>query len=390
MKKIAPLALLSLFLLFSCGDDDPNNQPIDDDGTPGISYSVVNAFPNLGFSQPLDLQSPDDDTNRIFVVEQGGTIKVFSNDENASEATTFLDIRNRVNTEEDELGLLGLAFHPDFATNGYFYVNYTPDSDLSVTSRFQVSLPSSNIVDANSEVVLLQIPQPFTNHNGGQLAFGPDGYLYIASGDGGSGGDPDGHAQNLANLLGAILRIDVDNQQAILNYAIPPSNPFFNQVNTRGEIYAYGLRNPWRMSFDSVTGLLWSGDVGQEEREEINVIEAGGNYGWNFFEGTSCFFGDCDDTGLISPIFEYNHDNNDRSITGGYVYRGTQVPSLVGKYVYADFITGRIWALEANQNNPENELLVESGLNISSFGVDNDNELYICAFDGSIYRLAEN
>lgn len=389
MKKIAPLSLMGLFLLVSCVDDDSSNQSTDD-GTPGISYSVVNAFPNLGFSQPLDLQSPSDGTNRIFVVEQGGTIEVFSNDANTSESTTFLDIRDRVNTQADELGLLGLAFHPDFATNGYFYVNYTPDSDLSVTSRFQVSPPNSNTVDANSEVILLQIPQPFTNHNGGQLAFGPDGYLYIASGDGGSGGDPDGHAQNLANLLGTILRIDVDNQQAILNYAIPLNNPFIGQVNTREEIYAYGLRNPWRMSFDSVTGLLWSGDVGQEEREEINIIEAGGNYGWNFFEGTSCFSGDCDDTGLISPIFEYNHDNNNRSITGGYVYRGSQIPSLVGKYVYADFITGRIWALEATQNNPENELLVESGLNIASFGVDNDNELYICAFDGSIYNLVEN
>ncbi len=387
MKKISPTIIIFL-LLFSCSSDNGNGTS-DDNNPPDETFILENAFPNLSFSRPVDFQSPEDSSNRIFVVEQGGTIKVFPNDENSSNAETFLDISGNINTEANEQGLLGLAFHPDFSSNGYFYVNYTPNTGLSVTSRFQVSTANPDQADPNSELILLEIPQPFTNHNGGQLAFGPDGYLYIASGDGGSGGDPGNNAQNLSNLLGAVLRIDVDGVSNGLNYAIPTANPFVGQANTREEIYAYGFRNPWRMSFDTQTGSLWSGDVGQDEREEINVITAGGNYGWKLFEGTFCFSGDCNDSGLIEPAFEYNHNGNDQSITGGHVYRGSQTPSLAGKYIYADFIDGRIWALDATQNNPNNTLLLNSGLNISSFGVDNDNELYFCAFDGAIYRLIE-
>ncbi len=388
MKKISPTIIIFL-LLFSCSSDNGNGTS-DDNNPPDETFILENAFPNLSFSRPVDFQSPEDSSNRIFVVEQGGTIKVFPNDENSSNAETFLDISGNINTEANEQGLLGLAFHPDFSSNGYFYVNYTPNTGLSVTSRFQVSTANPDQADPNSELILLEIPQPFTNHNGGQLAFGPDGYLYIASGDGGSGGDPGNNAQNLSNLLGAVLRIDVDGVSNGLNYAIPTANPFVGQANTREEIYAYGFRNPWRMSFDTQTGSLWSGDVGQDEREEINVITAGGNYGWKLFEGTFCFSGDCNDSGLIEPAFEYNHNGNDQSITGGHVYRGSQTPSLAGKYIYADFIDGRIWALDATQNNPNNTLLLNSSLNISSFGVDNDNELYFCAFDGAIYRLVVN
>ncbi len=388
MKKISPPIIIFL-LLFSCSSDNGNGTS-DDNNPPDETFILENAFPNLSFSRPVDFQSPEDSSNRIFVVEQGGTIKVFPNDENSSNAETFLDVSGNINTEANEQGLLGLAFHPDFSSNGYFYVNYTPNTGLSVTSRFQVSTANPDQADPNSELILLEIPQPFTNHNGGQLAFGPDGYLYIASGDGGSGGDPGNNAQNLSNLLGAVLRIDVDGVSNGLNYAIPTANPFVGQANTREEIYAYGFRNPWRMSFDTQTGSLWSGDVGQDEREEINVITAGGNYGWKLFEGTFCFSGDCNDSGLIEPAFEYNHNGNDQSITGGHVYRGSQTPSLAGKYIYADFIDGRIWALDATQNNPGNTLLLNSGLNISSFGVDNDNELYFCAFDGAIYRLVVN
>ncbi len=387
MKKISPTIIIFL-LLFSCSSDNGNGTS-DDNNPPDETFILENAFPNLSFSRPVDFQSPEDSSNRIFVVEQGGTIKVFPNDENSSNAETFLDISGNINTEANEQGLLGLAFHPDFSSNGYFYVNYTPNTGLSVTSRFQVSTANPDQADPNSELILLEIPQPFTNHNGGQLAFGPDGYLYIASGDGGSGGDPGNNAQNLSNLLGAVLRIDVDGVSNGLNYAIPTANPFVGQANAREEIYAYGFRNPWRMSFDTQTGSLWSGDVGQDEREEINVITAGGNYGWKLFEGTFCFSGDCNDSGLIEPAFQYNHNGNDQSITGGHVYRGSQTPSLAGKYIYADFIDGRIWALDATQNNPNNTLLLNSSLNISSFGVDNDNELYFCAFDGSIYRLVE-
>ena len=392
MKKIAFFFGLLFLTLFACSDDDGNEpNPITDDVDPvEMGFSLENAFPNLSFSRPVDFQTPNDLSNRVFVVEQGGTIRVFNNDEGATSSEVFLDISALINTTANEQGLLGLAFHPNFAANGYFYVNYTPSTTLSVTSRFQVSASNPNIADPNSELVLLEIPQPFTNHNGGQLAFGPDGFLYIASGDGGSGGDPGNNAQNRSNLLGAILRIDVDATDPGLNYAIPTSNPFIGQFNVREEIFAYGFRNPWRMSFDVQNGNLWSGDVGQDEREEINLVTIGENYGWRLFEGTFCFSGNCDDSGLIAPVFEYEHNGNDQSITGGHVYRGNLTGSLVGRYIYADFIDGRIWALDASTSAPNNTLLINSNLNISSFGVDAQNELYICAFDGSIYRIVEN
>lgn len=387
MKNLFPhLTFILIVLLSSCSNsDDINLAPIEDE-----SISIVNAFPNLSFSRPLDLQSPNDDTNRIFVVEQRGTIKVFENDTDVADATTFLDISGSI-ASSDELGLLGLAFHPNFEENGFFYICYTPSSSLSVVSRFKAMDNNPNMADPNSETLLLQIPQPYTNHNGGQLGFGPDGLLYIASGDGGSGGDPDGNAQNLENLLGAILRIDVDNTDTNLNYAVPNDNPFVATQNARPEIYAYGLRNPWRFSFDTQNGNLWSGDVGQGEKEEINIIEKGGNYGWNILEGTSCYNAqDCDSAGTIAPIFEYGHGNNDRSVTGGYVYRGSLNPSLNGYYIYGDFISGRIWALDnVSGATPTNKLLFETGLPIASFGTDQDNELYICSFDGDIYRIVE-
>ncbi|TAI48286.1 PQQ-dependent sugar dehydrogenase [Flagellimonas allohymeniacidonis] len=390
MKTNSLFFSLILFFLVSCSNSDDNGGNTDDDTVITATFTLENAFPNLSFSRPVDFQTAKDGTARVFVVEQGGVIRVFDNASTTTNSEIFLDISARINTQADEQGLLGLAFHPNFNTNGYFYVNYTPNENLSVTSRFQVNPSSANVADSNSELILLEMPQPFTNHNGGQLAFGPDGYLYIASGDGGSGGDPQGNAQNKGNLLGAVLRIDVDNRENGLNYAIPPTNPFVGEPNSRQEIYAFGLRNPWRMSFDPDTGLLWSGDVGQGELEEINVIEAGGNYGWNFFEGTACFLGNCDETGLIPPVFEYNHDAGDKSITGGYVYQGTLAPSLEGKYVYGDFISGRIWALDAITNNPSNALVLETGLNIASFGINADDELYVCAFNGSIYRIVEN
>ncbi len=390
MKTNSLFFVLILVVLASCSNSDDEGGNSDDNPSITATFSLENAFPNLSFSRPVDFQTAKDGTGRVFVVEQGGVIRVFNNSSASADSNIFLDISSRINTQADEQGLLGLAFHPNFAANGYFYVNYTPDENLSVTSRFQVNPSTDNTADSNSELILLEMPQPFTNHNGGQLAFGSDGYLYIASGDGGSGGDPQGNAQNRGNLLGTVLRIDVDNRDNGLNYAIPSSNPFVGEPNSRPEIFAYGLRNPWRMSFDSNTGLLWSGDVGQGELEEINVIESGGNYGWNFFEGTQCFSGNCDDTGLIPPVFEYNHDAGDKSVTGGYVYRGTLTPSLEGKYVYGDFISGRIWALDATTNNPNNALVLETGLNISSFGIDADDELYFCAFNGSIYRIVEN
>ena len=379
--------LLSL-LLFSCNSDESIN-PTDDEEMGAVTGEVqlVNAFPNLSFSQPLDLQSPNDGTNRIFVAEKGGEIEVFNNTPDAEETSVFLNLGGSLSTRSEQ-GLLGFAFHPNYSDNGYFYICYTPSATLSVISRFSVSDTDSNSADQNSELVMLEIPQPFTNHNGGQIAFGPDGFLYIAMGDGGSGGDPQGNGQNTSNLLGNILRIDVDNTNPGLNYAIPSDNPFQNETDSRNEIFAYGFRNPWRMSFDTVTGKLWTGDVGQNEMEEIDVVEIGGNYGWKLFEGTSCFSGDCDTTGLMEPIFEYNQSNGDRSITGGFVYRGGVIQDLQGKYIYGDFVSGRIWALD--EDGSSNELLFSSGLNISSFGTDAQQELYVCAFDGSIYKLVEN
>ncbi|MGC1515217.1 MAG: PQQ-dependent sugar dehydrogenase, partial [Maribacter sp.] len=333
---------------------------------------------------PLDLQSPADGSNRIFVAEQGGVIKVFENTASVAETSIFLDISNTV-ASTGELGLLGFTFHPDYATNGFVYVMYTPRASLSVLSRFTVSQTDDNAINAASEAVLLEIPQPFTNHNGGQLAFGTDGYLYIASGDGGGAGDPEGNAQNLENLLGKILRIDVDREEDGLQYAIPADNPFANSDTARPELFAYGLRNPWRFSIDEPTNTIWAGDVGQGEMEEINRIENGGNYGWNILEGTSCYAStDCEEEGTIAPFYEYNHDANDKSVTGGYVYRGTVIPSLTGYYVYGDFVSGRIWTLDAQGNN---QLVVETGLNIASFGTDANNELYVCSFDGRIYQL---
>lgn len=370
------------------GTNDTPQDGIPEDATPVIS--LENAFPKLGFSKPLDLQSPADGTNRIFVAEQGGTIQVFQNQISTSASETFLDIKSSL-VSNGELGLLGLAFHPNYGENGLFYVFYTPSNDLAVISSFQVSGSNSNLADANSERILLRIPQPFTNHNGGQLAFGPDGFLYISSGDGGSGGDPQGNAQNLNNLLGKILRIDVDTIDNGLEYGIPSDNPFVNQGTARGEIYAYGLRNPWRMSFDTQTGYLWAGDVGQGNIEEIDIVISGGNYGWKFFEGTDCFSGDCNPSGLTPPIFEYDHNEGDKSITGGYVYRGVSLNSMQGRYVYGDFLSGRIWALNADSGaSLNNGLLIESGLNLSSFGTDANNELYVCSFDGKIYKFVEN
>jgi glucose/arabinose dehydrogenase len=387
MKFFKLLTALLFIGLLSCDSNDPNIEPSNDLYVEPIDengkiIALIEPFSNLSFTQPLDLQTPVDDTDRLFVVEKRGRIVVFENDAGTMTTTNFLNLSS-ISTASEQ-GLLGLAFHPNYSNNGYFYVYYTPTATLSVISRFTVS-SDANVADASSEEVLLEITQPLTNHNGGQISFGPDGFLYLAVGDGGGGGDPENHAQDRNNLLGNILRIDVDNRENGLKYAIPSSNPFVNESQVRPEIYAYGLRNPWRMSFDSQNGSLWTGDVGQGEREEINVIISGGNYGWKILEGTSCFSGDCETTGLTAPVFEYGHDNGDRSITGGFVYRGTAIPSLSGKYIYGDFVSGRIWALNTTDNT--NELVLESRLSITSFGTDNDNELYVCAFDGIIYKL---
>ncbi len=267
--------------------------------------------------------------------------------------TPFLDISDRVESGSSERGLLSVAFHPDYAENGRFFVNYTNKDGDTVISRFQVTA-DPNVADAATETILLTIPQPFPNHNGGQLQFGPDGYLYVGMGDGGAAADPQGNGQNEGTLLGAMLRLDVDGVSAEANYAVPADNPFINSEG-RNEIWATGVRNPWRFSFDRLTGDLFIADVGQNIWEEVNFQPAnssgGENYGWDIMEGMHCFSDDaCDSSGTVLPIYDYQHENGRCSITGGYVYRGQQFPALTGNYFFGDYCTGEIWALAPGDN----------------------------------------
>ena len=373
--KLFHFLFLSLLLLNSCGNDDYNDPEIIEP-----DQVLVNAFPNLTFRTPVDFQIPNDETSRMFIVEKSGKIKIVDQ-LNLSEFTIFLNLENKVSSSGEQ-GLLGLAFHPNFQVNGFFYVYYNPNQSTTNISRFKISDGDPNLANPNSELILLSFFQDATNHNGGQLTFGADGYLYISSGDGGK----HENGQNVSNLTGNILRIDVDNVSDGLNYGIPVDNPFVSDTEKRDEIYAYGLRNPWRMSFDKVTNMLWTGDVGASEIEEINIILKGGNYGWSMFEGSDCRFGPCDyNDPLVFSFFEYERSQNGGAITGGYVYRGTINPELFEKYVYGDFVTGQIWALDIITG--ENALVYNSNLNISAFGLDADNELYILNYSGSIYKL---
>jgi glucose/arabinose dehydrogenase len=355
-------------------------------------FTLEEAFPNISFVDPVDLQNSGDGTNRIFVVERAGRIKVFTNSQTVQSSHTFLNITDRV-AAGGEMGLLGLAFHPEYETNRYFYVNYTVSNPrMTRISRFSVSSTNPDSADKNSELILLSFNQPFPNHNGGWIGFRPnDGYLYIGVGDGGSGGDPQNHGQNVNTILGNILRIDVDNQDPGLEYAIPPDNPFVDSTGSEvKEIYAWGLRNPWRNSFDPVTGWLWCGDVGQNAWEEIDIIEKGKNYGWRCYEGNHTFntVGCGHESDYVFPIWEYVWSPG-YSVTGGYVYRGLNVPELTGKYIYADYGSNRIWALEYDGINPvTNEYLLNAPGSPTSFGVDENDELYVVTFNpDKIYRF---
>ena len=357
------------------------------DGSGQGQTALQATFPNLTFSQPVGIVSSGAGSNSLFVIEQPGTIRVFENSQTVATSSIFLDLSNRV-LYGGEQGLLGLAFHPNYAANGYFYVDYVVDNPRrTIVSRYTVSTSNPNQAQSDSELVLLEIAQPFTNHKGGQLAFGPDGYLYIAMGDGGSGGDPFGNGQNRAVLLGKILRIDVNTPSGGRNYGIPADNPFVgNTLGYMEEIYAYGFRNPWRFSFDTLTGRLWVGDVGQSQREEIDIVERGLNYGWNIMEGSLPYAGGSQ-VGLELPVWEYGRDQG-IAIIGGYVYRGPTATALTGSYVYGDYGSGRIWALTiGSTGTPSNTLLDDTTLQISSFGLDGNGELYICAFDGKIYKF---
>jgi glucose/arabinose dehydrogenase len=386
-------------LLGGCGGDGGTSPSPSPTATPPAASCAagepVSGLPPLGarliasgFASPLDLQAAPGDRERLYVVEQGGRIRIILDGQVHPEP--FLDIADRLGTR-GERGLLGLAFHPEFATNGRVFVNYTNSGGATRVSEFQAS--SADRADPATERVRLLVPQPFSNHNGGSLAFGNDGHLYVALGDGGSGGDPLGSGQDLGVLLGKILRIDVDSAAP---YAVPADNPFLSTAGAEPEIWAYGLRNPWRMSFDRATGDLYIGDVGQSQREEINVGLAarggGENYGWNVTEGTLCFnpSSGCDTSGITMPVLEYGHGEG-CSVTGGVVYAGCRVPDLVGTYFYGDFCTGlvRSFRLAAGAaTDPRDWTVGLEGIDrITSFGTDAEGEVYIIDYDGEVYRL---
>jgi len=328
---------------------------------------------------------------RLFITLQDGRVMIHDGTNVLPEP--FLDIRSLV-TSGNERGLLSIAFHPHYAETGLFYVNYTDRSGDTVVARYSVSPQNPNRANLSSAVPILTIDQPFENHNGGQLQFGPDGYLYIGMGDGGSGGDPGNRAQNLGVLLGKMLRIDVDSASP---YAIPTSNPFVGQPGIRGEIWSYGLRNPWRFSFDRASGDLWIADVGQGTWEEIDfqpITSIGGeNYGWRRMEGTHCFnpSTNCNPGNLVLPILEYDHDVG-CSVTGGYVYRGTNNPRLLGRYIYGDFCSGRIWSATRDANGVVTiHDLLNTPFNISTFGEDVTGEIYVGDYsNGILYRLVDS
>jgi glucose/arabinose dehydrogenase len=397
-----------LVATFSCGGGGGSGAGTDNPNTPqgnsgtctalGASgVTIAEAFPNLTFEQPVALLQHPQDPNRWYVVEQAGVIRTFYG-ATATVSENFMDIIDRVESGR-EAGLLGMAFHPDFATNHLFYLSYTgPGNPLvSYVSAFTAD-PGDGTADPDSEQNLLRVPQPFSNHNGGWIAFGPDGFFYVSLGDGGGTGDPQGNAQNTQTLLGAILRIDVDDSDAGRGtaYAIPADNPFAasndcSDAEGCPEIYAYGFRNPWRGSFDTATGDLWIADVGQDMWEEIDRVEPGLNYGWPILEGDHCFdtTGSCDRSGLTPPVAEYDH-NEGFSVTGGYVYRGNALPELAGDLIFGDFGSGQIWRLiDADQNGTQVAPLLSSDLRISSFAQDKAGELYAVDYsDGLLYQLA--
>lgn len=350
---------------------------------------ALNLFAS-GFNRPVNIKHAGDD--RLFVVEQDGIIKILNSD-GTTESTNFIDIDSRVGSNGNEQGLLGLAFHPDYAINGYFFVYYTNNSGNTVISRFSRIGTNPEIADPNSELIILTFSQPFSNHNGGELHFGPDGYLYISSGDGGSGGDPFNNSQNLNSLLGKLLRIDVNNATASNPYAIPADNPFLGNAGAREEIWAYGLRNAWKFSFDSLNDDLWIADVGQNAREEINRVaatDAGLNYGWRCYEGNSTYdtSGCPPSSTLTFPVAQYTHSGGRCSITGGYVYRGTSYPNLVGKYFFGDVCTQEIGYLTFDNGSWTATYESFSG-NWVAFGEDIDGELYASSLNGSIYTVTD-
>lgn len=369
----------------------PTTQPPTDVPTDTPPSPDTTTFPNpenytwntlvSGLDRPVDLQHAGDDSERLFVIEKVGRIRVVQDGQLLD--TPYLDITDRVGSGGNEQGLLGMVFHPNYTVNGLLFVNYTDLDGDTVIARYRVT-GDPNVADPTGEMVLLRVDQPFKNHNGGVLAFGPDGYLYAGLGDGGSAGDPQGNAQSLDTWLGKILRLDVDSAEP---YAIPADNPFGN------EIWAYGLRNPWRMSFDRQTGDLYIGDVGQNAWEEINLVSSstpgGMNFGWDFLEGTHPYEGSPpQDAQLVPPEAEYSHSEGGCSVTGGYVYRGA-MPEWNGIYLYADYCSGIVWGLIHSDGGWQNQVLYSGVGRITSFGQDEAGEVYLILDNGQILRLMD-
>ncbi|QEG41181.1 PQQ-dependent sugar dehydrogenase [Roseimaritima ulvae] len=393
-------------------EDGSVPQPID--GKLGLKPEL--AFPNLQWEQReavndagklqrlriIELTYPQDGSNRLFAASQHGEIWSFDNDPKVEKSHLVIDLRSQVaawdNPGANEQGLLGLAMHPEFKSNQKFYVYYSDaEQDRSLVSEFTMSKDDPNKADPKSERVLMEIAQPYKNHNGGSIEFGPDGYLYIGLGDGGFRNDPEASGQDRSKLLGSILRIDVDQTEGDKPYGIPSDNPFVGNADARAEIYAYGIRNPWRLAFDRETGDLWMGDVGQELWEEINVIRKGGNYGWSRREGTNSFGNRADVAGVsdpIDPVWQYDHRIG-RSVTGGRVYRSQRLPQLNGKYLYADYVTGVVWALSFDDETKQvtrNEQVIPEGVQVLAFGEDANGEIYYCTEStrgDCIYRFAK-
>lgn len=400
-------------------EDLPKTSPVPISDDPVANVKIERAFPNLQFRRPIYVTYTPDGTGRLAVISQYGTVLIFPNDADAEDPKELVNINDKVvyHDNENEEGLLGLAFHPKFKENGEFFLYYTTTAapHTGILSRFHISKDDPNRADPASEEEIFRSPgKPYWNHNGGTIIFGPDGYLYLALGDGGLANDPHGHGQDISSPLGKILRIDVDHTDGDKKYAIPKDNPFVDLPGAAPEVWALGLRNVWRMQFDSVTNKLWAGDVGQDTWEEVNIIVRGGNYGWNQREGFHPFVRSPNSPkpgpppekqigSFIEPIFEYHHQVG-KSITGGQVYRGKQVPELYGAYLFADYVTGRVYALwydeaaghvtkvqpidpPAQSDKPETFTFGFNGQSIFSFGQDANGEVYFTNVSGVIQRF---
>ena len=406
--RIIAMGCAGLLLLAGWGSVMPSRaaQP----GQAGPDPSKVKVDWQLfadGLRDPVAIGNAGDGSGRLFILEKGGKVRIFQ--DNAVLAEPFLDVSGkivRLNADYDERGLLGIAFHPQFKTNGRFFVYYSAPrragapagwNHTSHLSEFHVSASDPDKANAASERVLLEVDEPEFNHNGGQLAFGPDGYLYLGLGDGGAGGDTGlghndrtGNGQDRTTLLGKILRIDVNGDGA---YGIPTTNPFYGLSSARNEIWAWGVRNPWRFSFDRQTGDLYIGDVGQDLWEEIDFQPAaskgGENYGWRVMEGTHCYnAASCSRGSLVLPVAEYKHDGGNCSVTGGYIYRGSLYPGMAGLYFYGDYCTGNVWGLSRDANGRwRTAQMKDAGVQIQSFGEDEAGEIYLAGANGQIYRL---